>query len=298
MNELIFNIPKCFYSEEIRNGFKISSEMKHVWAVQLEILSEIIRICEKYKLKYFAIGGTLLGAARHKGYIPWDDDLDIAMPRFDYDKFCKIAPGEFRSPFFLQTEETDPGYLLRHAKVRNSNTTGILTSQKDNKYQFNQGIFVDIFPLDKLPDDIDERKVYFNDLYKAWGDVYKYSAYINRNEGCLPENKSLEQIANEARRLNRQYEELASKYANTLSREECILAVTIQSNKIVTSCTWNCVDFDEIEYVPFEFMRIPIPYKYDNILTKQYGDWRTFVIADSLHGEVIFNVNKSYKDFI
>ena len=205
------SIPISFWGEETRDGYTISSDMKQIWAVQLGILQEIANICNKYDIKYFAIGGTLLGAVRHKGYVPWDDDLDIAMSRDDYNRFCEIAPKELQNPFFFQTEETDSGYLLRHAKVRNSLTTAILSIQKENKYKFNQGIFVDIFPIDRIPDNVEIRDQYFRQLFDAWGNVYKYSSLINRNDTRTKElnsNYTREQIQKNAIDCYKKFEEL------------------------------------------------------------------------------------------
>ena len=79
-----------FYQAEYRDGFFVDEERKKVWAVELDLLELLISICDKHGIKYFAIGGTLLGAARHKGFIPWDDDIDIGMLRKDYDRFLKV----------------------------------------------------------------------------------------------------------------------------------------------------------------------------------------------------------------
>ena len=89
--------------EEIICNFRVSSKRKKVWKVELDLLNNFIEICNKYKLTYFAIGGTLLGAIRHKGFIPWDDDIDIGMPREDYNKLLEIAKKEFKNPIFFQT---------------------------------------------------------------------------------------------------------------------------------------------------------------------------------------------------
>ena len=297
------SIPDCFYKEEVKEGYSISSKMKHIWAVQLDILWQIIKICEKHNIKYFAIGGTLLGTVRHKGYIPWDDDLDIAMYREDYDRFCEIAPKELVEPYFFQTEATDPGYLLRHAKVRNSRTTGILTVQKEKKYSFNQGIFVDIFPIDKLPDDLHERELFFEELYKTWGDVYKYSAFLNRQEqllsgylGDFSEDRNT--LCEYSKMKNNSFEILSGKYKNNSTKDSCIIALTVLPNKINNNWIWQDDDLKDIEYHFFEFLKIPIPRRYDNILTKTYGNWREFVIANSLHGDVIFDVEQSYKNYV
>ena len=122
------------------------TDLKRLQENEIEILDEIVRICDQHKLEYFLVGGTCLGAIRHKGFIPWDDDIDIAMPREDYEKFIEIAIEELDDRYFIQCNQTDPEYYLGFIKIRKNNTTFIL------KHEFNsdshQGFFVDIFPLD------------------------------------------------------------------------------------------------------------------------------------------------------
>ena len=96
-------------------------EKKHLIKLhqsEIKILDEIVRICDKYNLQYFLIGGTLLGAVRHKGFIPWDDDLDIAMPRNDYEKFISISKNELKDDFILDDISTNEQYWQIFAKVR------------------------------------------------------------------------------------------------------------------------------------------------------------------------------------
>ena len=92
--------------------------LRKLQLTQLEILTEVVRICHSNKLRYYLIGGTLLGAIRHKGFIPWDDDLDIAMPRKDFVKFISICRTELNSRYFLHYYTTDFNYYLPFAKVR------------------------------------------------------------------------------------------------------------------------------------------------------------------------------------
>ena len=141
---------EIFYKEEMRCGWKVDQKTKRVWAVQLEMLDEVERICKKHGLKYFADSGTLIGAVRHQGYIPWDDDIDLVMLREDYEAFIRIAPGELRKPLALQTLYAEKNYLRAHAQIRNSQTTGC--SKEDRKAGYNCGIFIDIFPLDAMPE--------------------------------------------------------------------------------------------------------------------------------------------------
>ena len=141
---------------EVLDGYEVSADIKQLWAAELERLDEIERVCKKYDITYFADWGTLLGAVRHKGFIPWDDDIDIMMLRDQYDLLCSHAD-EFEEPYFFQTFDTDEGYFRGHAQLRNSNTTGVLVDEVKKNVPFNQGIFIDIFPYDNVPDDVEKR---------------------------------------------------------------------------------------------------------------------------------------------
>lgn len=111
------------------------------------IMDEIVRVCEENRIKYYMIGGTLLGAVRHKGFIPWDDDLDICMPREDFNKFISICPFALSSSFELKWITTDNLYWLLFAKVCLKNT--LFDQREYSKAGKSFGIFVDIFPIDE-----------------------------------------------------------------------------------------------------------------------------------------------------
>lgn len=115
----------------------------------VEIIDEIDRICKKYNLRYYIYGGTLLGAVRHKGFIPWDDDADLVMPRADYEKFLKICEKEFDGKYVLQNCFTDPEYHMLFTKIRKCGT--YVHEEKWSGKDMNKGIFVDILPLDYFP---------------------------------------------------------------------------------------------------------------------------------------------------
>lgn len=120
--------------------------LKNLHKNELEILQEVVRICEENNLTYFLIGGTLLGAIRHKGFIPWDDDLDIAMPREDYNKFLLISIKNLNKKYYLHCNKTDPNYWLPFAKIRKENT--VFDEKNSSHIDSHKGIYVDIFPLD------------------------------------------------------------------------------------------------------------------------------------------------------
>ena len=188
MVELKIKLPEHFLDEEVRLDYTVTRKMKEVWAVELDLLVELDRVCKKYDIKYVADCGTLLGAIRHKGFIPWDDDIDVGMLRSEYERLCKIAPFEFKEPYFFQTEETDPTSARGHAQLRNSSTTGILLSEIGTKRSFNQGIFIDIFPFDNVPNDFDKYKKLKDEidkkrqLYQRIIFNYNYFYFPIRNE--------------------------------------------------------------------------------------------------------------------
>ncbi len=125
--------------------------MNKLQETQLEILKVFIAICEKHHLSYFLVSGTALGAVRHHGFIPWDDDIDVGMIRSEYEKFLQVAPKELAgSHYFLQTWRSDPHYIYGFAKIRDNNTTYIENFFMN--HQINHGVWMDIFPIDGLTD--------------------------------------------------------------------------------------------------------------------------------------------------
>lgn len=111
----------------------------------LKVMDEVDRICREHNLQYYLIGGTLLGAVRHEGFIPWDDDLDIAMPREDYETFLSICPSVLPSYLKIGSARYDANYHRLFSKVYNVNTRFI---EHIGEKETNMGIFVDVFPLD------------------------------------------------------------------------------------------------------------------------------------------------------
>ena len=138
-----------FFEAEERCGYHISEKMKKVWAVELKLLDYFDQLCREHNLRYYIAYGTLLGAVRHQGFIPWDDDIDVVMFRDDYEKLKVIAGEVVEYPYFFQNSYTDT-MIWAFAKLRDSRTTAI--EFPDFPSEFHQGIFIDIFPLDDVPD--------------------------------------------------------------------------------------------------------------------------------------------------
>lgn len=127
--------------------FMTSENLKKLHDVEIEILDEFVRICDIYNLDYFLVGGTLLGAVRHNGFIPWDDDIDVAMPRKDYEKFLEIVNKELNEKYMIDNKNTNPKYYLNFTKIRKKNT--IFEQDFQVNYDGPKGIWIDVFPLDE-----------------------------------------------------------------------------------------------------------------------------------------------------
>ena len=124
--------------------------------LEISMLASYIEVCSKLSLRYYLMGGTLLGAVRHQGFIPWDDDIDVAMPRKDYEIFLREGQKYLPEHLFLQSMHTDPHYCMNFAKIRNSRTTFVEYSV--HKHPMNHGVFIDVFPLDYYPDDTEKQR--------------------------------------------------------------------------------------------------------------------------------------------
>ena len=131
--------------------------LDQIHEVELEIMDEFVRICQKHNLQYFLTGGTMLGAIRHKGFIPWDDDIDVGMTRKDYELFIKYAKEELDTKYFLDCHETNKEYYLPFAKIKKNNT--IFDEEDSHHLNNHKGIFIDIIPFEnaKNSDSINQK---------------------------------------------------------------------------------------------------------------------------------------------
>lgn len=301
-------LPEHFLNEEIRCDYSISHKMKEIWAVEIDLLNEFMRVCTKYGIQWWADGGTLLGAVRHKGFIPWDDDIDVMLFRSEYDKLLKVASKEFRHPYFFQTEDTDHGSLRGHAQLRNSLTTGILFSEKDKNRKFNQGIFIDIFPIDVVPEDAEQRALQLNKIEKLkvltyrLNEVYLRPFIRNKNNSRIKEAYRWIKYNKVVRPA--WYQNLSIQYHNL---EEEMARYNTTSSPLVAKLMllpfkprrlWQRSWFESTVYLPFESFQIPVPIGYKQVLDTFYGNWQEYVVGTSTHGGALFDVNKPYTEYI
>lgn len=129
--------------------FLSAEEFRHLQLVELDLLKEFDRVCRLHDIKYAMAGGTMLGAIRHKGFIPWDDDIDVAMTREEYEKFKKVSDALNPEICYIQDHLTDPFYRWGYSKIRRTGTTYVRLGQEHLKNK--TGIFIDVFPMDDSP---------------------------------------------------------------------------------------------------------------------------------------------------
>lgn len=260
------------YEEEIRDEYLVDKKHKHIWAIEIRLLQEVARICEKYNLSYFVYGGTLLGTIRHKGFIPWDDDMDIAMLRKDYEIFMEKAKEELNtSNYHLQVSEQFGEVYEGFARLRDNNSTAII--RKDSKRNCNHGIFIDIFPLDNLVEDDKKRKAQFRKI-KLLSALIFYR--VNQdNELGHPLIKSMINIIRNEKFWNWLVNRL--KYECTKYNEiRCEKVGILSCDPFDEKCYWYIEDIDKTVDMPFEDILVKVPVGYDRCLRIGYDNYMEF----------------------
>ena len=156
-------------------------DLREAQLIMLDMLVEFDSICQKHNLKYWLDSGTLLGAVRHKGFIPWDDDIDLSMPVEDYNKFLEIANDELSNNIFLQTKESDHKFKFDYIKLRSNKASIVEFHEKDKEVEYHQGIFVDIFPMLTLPNREFYHKFY-NGIFESIRSISSVSLHTPNGE--------------------------------------------------------------------------------------------------------------------
>lgn len=283
-------LPESFFKEEVRNDFLVDTTRKKIWAIALDMLIELDRICKKHGIQYFLIAGTLLGAVRHKGFIPWDDDIDVGMMRSDYERFLELS-SEFKDPYFLQTPYTDDGYFFSFAKVRNGNSASISIPFRFER--FNQGIALDVFPVDNCTkEDVKQNFDKINSLIIDNSNYMRKSSpdAYDRERHALWSGRNPLSVYEEIQRIARTHENDETDY---VSLSTCTV---YPCEKFV----WKKEDVTQLIDMEFEGFRFPCPKGYDAILTTQFGDYMQFPPVEkrgAWHDKNIFNPDVPYRDY-
>lgn len=264
---------------------------------ELIILKEIKRICDKHNITYYLSSGTLLGAIRHGGFIPWDDDIDVEMPLPDYRRFLKICKNELEDRFFLQNYKTDPNDHQSFTKIRMNNTTFMPVHH--TKHHIHHGFWLDIFPVVSIP----------------------------KSEGLLKLKKKIVQISNYCQIgdfMLANYDEFYGFMGPKLFKMVLIFnKLPMRFRQLVHTlllsfvCSkpkadhrlaliWTTIDelpeniYEELIDYTFEDDKFKIPKKFDAYLTKMFGDYMQFPPEDQRkgHGTFIVDENKDYTHYL
>lgn len=240
----------------------MSTTIEQHRAVLLELLTEFDRICKKYDIQYQVFCGTALGAVRHKGFIPWDDDLDVCMLRPHYERFLQVAPGEVGEQFYVQGEFSEH-WGMHFSKLRKNGTTYLEKFHPKDK-KMHQGIYIDIFPCDNGSDTGWVRKLQFYASRVALAHTIFKRGYDTDNwlkkffMGCcaLLPLKPFHSFA------------MGKKYPHSRT-VHTFLSCTSRYHKGIYKREW----LTETVEMDFENMKVPVSAHYDELLTVLYGDY-------------------------
>ena len=261
-----------------------SKNIKLLHNVCLGIIEEFVKICDEEKLTYYLSGGTLLGAVRHKGFIPWDDDADFSMPRDDYEKFLKIAPRKLSGKYKLINFKTDENYQYYITRIQDIETSLIETRiNNDNKFTHAS---IDIFPLDGTPNNRFLRKIYFLKvmIHRAMMSLsYKDSIDPDRKRSLkekillntmliLPTN-----ILFNGNKEKYKIDKMMRKYKINESENIGCLMGAYRTNQIVPKRF-----FGTGRYYEFENLYLRGPELYDDYLKQMYGDYMKIPSKDNI----------------
>ena len=255
-----------------------NTNLRKLQMIELDILKQVIAVCKKYNLCYFLLGGTFLGAVRHQGFIPWDDDIDIGMPRADFERFCEIAETELKEPLGFVSFRNNEEHIYFHPRVYNYNSKVIDRSGIKEKETF---AWIDVFPLDGMPKNWLVRKLYgFYLLFLRL--LFMYSQF--------------DKIVNVSLKKRVWYERVLIAIGKVIKFDKILnthkimekLDNTMKKRKYETSAyVGNFMGaykmkevfpkkyYEETAEYPFEDILCPAPKDYDAILSQMYGDYMT-----------------------
>ena len=284
---------KDIEKDEIRSGFLVTTDRKKIWNKEIELLLEVDRICKKHDIKYFAFFGTMLGAARHKGFIPWDDDIDVAMMRPDYMRFLDVAKQEIKSPYFFKNIYTD-NRIFHFSKLMDDTTSAI---EFLNEKNIHQGMFVDIFPLDVVHDGTKRAEIIDAMCRELWMCFLTPDLVVEGLKNGVTTNvnrHTLERIIElPIRERMKTYEDFCLNHFD-------------DSSEIGLQPPFWCGDFGkypkewfkEVLYMDFETIKVPLASEYESILAVDYNDWRVPKNVPSSHELNLMSVDISYKEMM
>lgn len=280
-------IPTEYFDDEVRDGFYVNGMMKRAWAAQLEILADFDELCTKYGLRYMADWGTLIGAVRYGGFIPWDDDFDVGMPRADYRRFCEVV-SELGGDYQLLNGINRSDYVELFGRLVSSHAICLDPSYIDKFHGVPFTLGIDIFVYDYLYRD-DEKEDNRQALIES---VYALTSRIRDHGEVSPEDrKNLLEL-----------EELTGY--DFLSADDTVCELVRYMDEVLSECPEAESDyiadyqnylkshrryklprdtFDRLIALDYEFMQIPVPAVYDQVLRIKFGDYLKVVKSWTSH---------------
>lgn len=292
-------LPESFLLSEIRDGYSVSSRGKKIWAVELDLFSEFSRVCQKHDIAFSVAFGTMIGAVRHKGFIPWDDDFDIMLERAEYEKLLSVGPHEFKHPYFFQYALNERNVFTPLARLRNSETTGYASGSPTSS-SYNNGIYLDLYCFDANP----QNRV-----------KYLWKHFLKRVVGKLlgiyyqqvPCRQTLMQhlmfgLKPVAHLVS--YESLWFWYCEVLKlyNEDEDHYSHMLTAQVGGRADWISHDaLTDVVLVPYEFIKVPIVKDYDRYLRSMYGDYMSFPPLEQRgkwhEGQIHFEPEVPYKQY-
>lgn len=275
-----------YFEDEIRDGFYIPGMIKRSWAVQLMVLEKVDEVCKRHNIKWFADCGTLIGAVRHHGFIPWDDDLDICMLRDDYDRFNAVAKEELPKEYGILNQDTEKDYTNFLTRIVNHKVIDTSDSFLKNNCEFPYVAGIDIVPLEYLfnnEEQEEERRLRGKRLLDLTQDYLDGKCELNKKE-----------LIEEVRRLSGYKIEEKVDFSAELHRalstifRECPSegAKFVALNPFWTRNKTQKFDiafFDDSILVPFENTYITVPAAYEKVLQIKYGNWEIAKREGGMH---------------
>ena len=268
--------------------------MEKLRQIQIDLLKNFISVCETLGIQYFMVCGSVLGAVKYQGYVPWDDDIDVALLRPDYELFMEKAQALLPKYIFVQNYYSDPAYASISGKLRNSNTTFIETSAMYQ--QINHGVYIDVFPIDGYPESWIGQQIL--EIRKTW---YKIKLLTVINTKASPKVEIMKKffrlsgVHKRIPKILKKYEDMISRYSVADAKVWC------------NHGNWQ----GKLEYADrdqygngtlgsFEGIQVRLPENTEAYLTQKYGQWREDLpeeLKKSHHYFEIYDPEESYKKY-
>ena len=286
-------LPREFFKEEVICDYLVTEKQKKIWAIQLDLLVRFSEVCNKHGLRWFVFLGTLLGSIRHQGFIPWDDDIDIVMPRDDYEKLMTLQD-EFDDRYFLQNHLTDPGFAYTVGRLCNLNTTFIDRKFRNGKWRM--GICIDIAVLEPWDSNVKADDPRVQRIRKICRDL----ATVMRKDtpDLSPEDKKrVEEL--ECDDIIKMHEELRILEKSCMGERPDSWQIITQPSANAWENNYSNEEIFPLQKRMFNGYEVNVPNDFLSMLWKNYKGSLGYIDKEHRgmwHGNFGFDPDKSYKD--